>query len=151
MNRSGTIREFLSSPLGDQVRLSVAALLLTVVSIAFTVGSFSGTRRYLLRLCDTASGVILGDPTPKRIVSAVEVADRLVPGHRTCLMRSLTAEGLLRLYAFRPDHRIGVAKETDAEMKAHSWLELGDEVLIGDLEDLSQYDPLPSLEMGDRI
>jgi hypothetical protein len=36
-------------------------------------------------------------------------------------------------------------------MKAHSWLELGDEVLIGDLEDLSQYDPLPSLEMGDRI
>ena len=151
MNRSGTIRELLSSPLGDQVRLSVAALLLTVVSIGFRVGSFSRMRRYLLWICDATSRVVPGDPTPKQIVSAVDVADRLVPGHRTCLMRSLTAEGLLRLYAFEPDHRIGVAKETDAEMKAHSWLELGNEVLIGDLEDLSQYDPLPSLEMGDRI
>lgn len=66
-------------------------------------------------------------------------------------MRSLTAEALLRLYGFTPKHRIGVAKETETEMKAHSWLEFQDDVLIGELEDLSRYEPLPSLEMADRV
>lgn len=66
-------------------------------------------------------------------------------------MRSLTAEALLRLYAFTPDHRIGVTKEKETDMKAHSWLEIDDNVLIGNLEDLSRYEPLPSLQMWDQL
>lgn len=151
MGRTDTLQTFLSSPLGDQVRVSVSALLLASVSVGFVVGSFSRIRRYLLWLCDRVSAFVPGGPTPDQVVSAVDVADRLTPGDRSCLVRSLTAEALLRLYGFTPEHRIGVAKETDDEMKAHSWLELRNDVLIGDVENLSQYEPLPSLEMGDRI
>lgn len=151
MEQPSTIRRFLSSSPGDQARLSAATVLLIMISIGFVVGSFSRIRRYLLWSCDTISSVVPGSPTPARVVSAVDVADRLIPGERTCLMRSLTAEALLRLYAFTPEHRIGVAKESGDDMKAHSWLELRGDVLIGDLEDLSQYKPLPSLEMGDQI
>lgn len=151
MGRSAAFRAFLSSSPGDQARLSASAVLLVALSAGFAVGSFSRIRRYLLWVCDTISPIVLGNPTAGRVASAVDVADRLVPGDRTCLMRSLTAEALLRLYAYTPEHRIGVTKETDDEMKAHSWLELQGDVLIGGLEDLSQYQPLPSLEMGDQL
>jgi len=156
MSLTGTIRRFLLSSLGDQLRVLVALVLLVSVSIGFIVGSFSRLRRHLLWASDAVTHLVPGNPTPERVVSAVDVADRLVPGHRTCLMRSLTAEAMLRLYGFAPDHRIGVTKEggteeTDAEMKAHSWLELRNDVLIGDVGNLSQYEPLPSLEMGDRL
>ena len=146
-----TFRAFLSSRPGDQARVALGAALLVSVSIGFAVGSFSRIRRYLLRLCDLAASVVPGTPSPERVVSAVDAADRHVPGHRTCLMRSLTAEALLRLYGFAPDHRIGVTRERDTEMKAHSWLELRDDVLIGDLEDLSRYEPLPSLQMWEQL
>jgi hypothetical protein len=151
MRLNEAFQAFLSSSLGDQARLSVAAVLLITVSIGFIIGSFSRIRQHLLWLCSTVSPIIPGNPSPERIVSAVDTADRLIPGDRTCLMRSLTAEALLQLYAFTPEHRIGVTKETKNEMKAHSWLELRNDVLIGDIEDLSRYEPLPSLEMGDRL
>lgn len=151
MGETSTLLAFLSLRLGDQARVTLSAIFLVLTSAGFAVGSFSQIRRYLLWLCDISSPVVPGTPTPKRIVSAVDAADRHTPGDRTCLMRSLTGEALLRLYAFMPDHRIGVAKETEVEMKAHSWLELHEEVLIGDLDDLSQYTPLPSLQMWDQL
>lgn len=151
MKRYSLLRVFLASSLGDQVRMTLAGVLLVSISIGFAVGSFSRIRRYLLRLCDSASVIALGSPNPEKIVDAVDVVDRYVPGDRSCLIRSLTAESLLRLYEFTPEHRIGVAKETDEGMEAHSWLELRGDVLIGDLDDLSRFEPLPSLEMGDRM
>lgn len=151
MGLINTFRAFLSSRPGDQARVALAAVLLVSISLWFVVGSFSWIRRYLLWFCDVASPIVPGTPAPEQIVPAVEAADRHIPGHRTCLMRSLTAEALLRLYAFTPDHRIGVTKEAKTNMKAHSWLELHDDVLIGDLEDLSRYEPLPSLRMWEQL
>lgn len=151
MRKTSTIRTFLLSRPGDQARITLAAVLLVSISLWFSIGSFSQIRKYLLWFCDVSSSIVLGAPTPERIVSAVDVADRHVPGDRTCLMRSLTAEALLRLYAFTPDHRIGVTKEKETDMKAHSWLEIDDNVLIGNLEDLSRYEPLPSLQMWDQL
>jgi hypothetical protein len=82
--------------------------------------------------------LVVGSPTPTRIVWAVEAADHDLPGDRTCLVRSLTAETLLRLYGYHPRHQIGVTK-TNEGMEAHSWLEYGSDVLIGDIENLSEY------------
>lgn len=151
MSRYSLFRSFLSSPLGDQVRVLLAAVLLVSTSVGFALGSFSRIRQGLLWLSSRLSPIVPGTPTAERVVSAVEAADRPLPGHRTCLMRSLTAETLLQLYAFTPEHRIGVTTETTDGMKAHSWLELHDTVLIGDLEDLSRYEPLPSLRMWEDL
>jgi hypothetical protein len=55
------------------------------------------------------------------------------------------------LYAFEPDHKIGVATGSDASMEAHSWLEYDDEVLIGDVNDLNRYEPLPSIDAATEL
>lgn len=151
MSRNSLPEAFFSSPPGDKVRVILAAVLLVSVSVGFGVGSFSRIRRGLMWVSNSLSPVVPGVPTPERVVSAVDAADHFVPGHRTCLMRSLTAEVLLRLYQFEPEHRIGVTTETTGEMKAHSWLELHDTVLIGDLEELSRYEPLPSLQVWEEL
>lgn len=106
----------------------------------------SRTRALLLWLGDHGARFVPGDPTPHRVVSAVQIADYRLPGDRSCLVRSLAAETLLRVYAFKPDHKIGVTTESDPSMKAHSWLEYQNEILIGDVDDLDQYEPLPSID-----
>jgi len=58
---------------------------------------------------------------------------------------------LLLLYGFAPEHRIGVAKEEDGEISAHSWLKLDDDVIIGELDDHARFDPLPPLEATEAI
>lgn len=145
MGRLSTFRAYST---GDEARVSLSAVLLPVVWIAVVVGSFSRVRAGLLWVADRAA--VPGDPTPARVATAVAVADGWLPGERTCLVRSLTAETLLRLYGHRPVHRIGVDTGVADGMKAHSWLEHGDEILIGDLEDLDRYTPLPPLDEGDE-
>lgn len=139
---------FLSYPFGTQARLLAAAALLVSLAVGIVVAPFARVRDALLWLADRAAAVVPGDPKPGRVVAAVEVADGELPGERTCLVRSLTAETLLRLYGHAPEHRIGVDPDAEGGMKAHSWLEYGGEILIGDLEDLSRYEPLPPLDGG---
>ncbi|GAB3673276.1 lasso peptide biosynthesis B2 protein [Halopiger thermotolerans] len=147
----GRTPSFLSYSVGDQVRvLAAAALLLSLPPVLGAI-RFERVRRVLLRASDAAAVAIPGDPAPARIVSATEAADRHLPGSRRCLVRSLTTETLLRLYAFTPDHRIGVTKGADGVVKAHSWLEFDGEILIGELENLSQYEPLPPLNRGTNL
>ncbi len=147
----GRIFSFLSTRLGDQFRLLFAAALLVLLPILFQVGTFARIRRRLVRLSERVARFVPGTPTHTRVVSAVEVADRHLPGDRKCLTRSSAAEVFLCLYGFAPDHRIGVTKEDDGEIAAHSWLELDNEVIIGDLNDLARFDPLPSLDAADAV
>lgn len=147
----GRVSAFLSARLGDQVRLLLAAVLLLLLPVVFSVGTFARIRRRLVRLSERVARFVPGTPTHTRVVSAVEVADSHLPGDRKCLTRSSAAEVLLCLYGFAPDHRIGVAKEDDGEIAAHSWLELDDDVIIGDLNDLARFDPLPSLDAADVV
>lgn len=140
---------FLSLPRGDKVRLLSAALLLVLVRIGIAARPFGAVRAVLLRTAAAAGSRIPGRPSPERVVWAVDAADRHCPGDRTCLVRSLTSEALLRLYGYEPTHRIGVDKESEDGIAAHSWLEYEGDVLIGDLEDLSRYDTFPALDDGD--
>ena len=145
MARKETFRAISSWSLGDHARVSLAALLLVSISLGFGVGSFSQFRRHLLWLTDRSTALIRGHPTPERITAAVEIADRFVPGRRTCLMRSLTAEILLRLYDFTPEHCIGVDNAGN-QLEAHSWIEYEEDILIGDQSGISKFEPLPPLE-----
>lgn len=142
----GRISTFLSANPGDQFRLLLAAALLYLLPVVFSVASFVRAQRGLVWLSEGLARVIPGTPTHLRVVSVVEVADQQLPGERTCLMRSSTAEVLLCLYGFTPDHRIGVTKEENGDIAAHSWLELDGDVIIGELDDLARFDPLPSLD-----
>lgn len=147
----GRITGFLAIPFGDKARILTAITLLIVVRVGVFVVSFDRFRRLLLAPMAPLSRIVPGSPGLTRVVWAVEVADRHLPGHRTCLMRSLTTEALLRLYALTDDidHRIGVDKTADGEFEAHSWIESDGEILIGDVEDFSRFEPLPPLSERD--
>lgn len=146
----GKLRTFLSYPLGTQVRLIAGACLLLVLPVALRLVSFSCLRETLLSIATGAGHVHIDDPQAVHVARTVAVADRALPGSRKCLTRSLTTEFLLRVYGYSPTHRIGVDKEPDGTVKAHSWIEHEGRILIGDLEDLNRYEPLPPLDGGDE-
>lgn len=148
MNR---LLKFLSARIGDQCRLLLAGFLLLLLPVVFSIGSFVQVRQRMMWISKWAARIVPGTPTYIRVVSAVKLADHHLPGSRKCLIRSSTAEVLLLLYEFTPEHRIGVAKEEDGEISAHSWLELDGDVIIGELDDLARFDPLPSLEVTEAI
>jgi len=141
-----TLSRYRSLTVGDVGRLSVATGLLAILRVSFVVLSFAPTRDRLLEVVSRLAPAIPGTPSPRRVVWAVEVADRRLPGSRTCLMRSLSAEALVRLYGYDPAHRIGVDPGSNDGFAAHSWLEWDGTIIIGDLADLSKYEPLPPLD-----
>ncbi|EMA70028.1 lasso peptide biosynthesis B2 protein [Halorubrum kocurii] len=136
---------------GDPIRFLLAVALLLSLPLVLTNVVMSRTRASLLRISNYGALIVPGDPTAHRVVSAVKIADYYLPGGRTCLVRSLAAETVLRLYAFEPDHQIGVTTESDTPMEAHSWLEYRNEVLIGELNDLDRYEPLASMDAGKEL
>ncbi|WP_424016474.1 lasso peptide biosynthesis B2 protein [Halorientalis pallida] len=146
----GKLGAFVRISTGDRVRLLTAAVLLPVVRVALAVISFARLRAGLVRVADSTASFIPGSPRPERIAWAVDAADRTVPGDRTCLVRSLTTEALLRAYGHDPVHRIGVDRSEDGAVEAHSWIEYDGDVLIGQLDDLARYEPLPPLAGGDQ-
>ncbi|MFD1633374.1 lasso peptide biosynthesis B2 protein [Haloplanus ruber] len=142
------ITRFLSLSSGDKFRVLCSALLLLLTSFCIVLLPFSKVRAGLLRISTPDNRRVPGTPPPSRIVWAVNVTEYYLPGSRSCLVRSLAGETLLRLYGYAPTHRIGVNPHSEDGFIAHSWLEYDGDVLIGDLDDLSQYEPLPPLDGG---
>ena len=79
-----------------------------------------------------------------RVVWAVGAASRYVP-MSTCLTQALAAQVLLGGAKHPASVRIGVARAEGGRLRAHAWVESEGKVLIGGLEDLAHYAPLPSL------
>lgn len=131
---------------GDQVRLLAAAGLLMITWGGLLVFSFKSFRNHLLRVGYLSGRVLPGLPSPIHIAWAVDSADRHVPGDRKCLVRSLVTETILFAYGYKVDHRIGVDRAANGGLKAHSWIEYEDTILIGHLEDLDRFEPLPPLD-----
>ena len=146
----GRLQGFLELSPADEVRVLTSAFLLFVIAVGINVFSFSTVRSVLLRLATASSLVAPGTPSPQWIARIVDISDRHLPGHRTCLVRSLSTETLLYSYGYTPEHRIGVARTGDG-VEAHSWIEYDDSILIGNLDDLSRYEPLPSLDDGNEL
>lgn len=140
------LSKFAPDRIGDMFRVLLAEALLLSLPFAFAVGPFVKVRRKIVWISERGAQIVPGTPTHSRVVSAVEVADYQLLGSRRCLVRSSAGEALLLLYGFTPDHRIGVTKEADGEFAAHSWLELDGDVILGELNDLARFDPLPSLD-----
>lgn len=145
------IKRFLFLSVGDKARFVITVIQLLLLPVVLSHVSFSRVRTVLTYLSTATGRVVPGSPTPQRLARTVELADSHLSGERTCLVRSLTTETLLLLYGHTFNHRIGVKKSEEGAVEAHSWIEINDEVLIGELKDLSEYSPLPALDGGDDV
>jgi Transglutaminase-like superfamily len=85
-------------------------------------------------------------PSIGKIVWLVNVATRYSPGGAKCLARALVTKMLLTQFGYAPDLKIGVATAQGKGLQAHAWLEYRGQVIIGHLNDLSRFIPLPSLD-----
>jgi hypothetical protein len=83
------------------------------------------------------------DDTPdayriRQVGTSIEHMSRYVPAC-TCLVQALSADWLLK-WLRQPAHlRIGARRDADGKLLAHSWLESGGRVIVGNLPDLSAY------------
>lgn len=63
-----------------------------------------------------------------------------------CLTLALTAIFHYRRMLVPADLRIGVLRDKPGELTAHAWVERDGQVVVGQLDDLDRYLPLPSFD-----
>lgn len=85
-----------------------------------------------------------------KIVWAVSVASRYMPGGVKCLARALVTQVLLNWNGHAAQLRLGVAKGEEGQLEAHAWVESQGQIVIGGLSNLSSFTPLPSFR-GSRL
>ena len=85
------------------------------------------------------------DTARKRVKWALHWASRFTVGKVTCLPLALTGLYLLRHEGCPADLRIGVQRARGGSLKAHAWVECGQEVVIGGLEDFMDFHQLPRI------
>jgi hypothetical protein len=128
----------------DRRLLAEAFAAALAVRIGLSLLPFSTLRRVI----DAATrapraGVRRGRPPVARVVWAVEVAGRRLPG-TTCLARALTAHVLLTRRGYATRIHIGVARDEPGRLEAHAWVEGEGQVLVGG-EAAERYTPLLAL------
>ena len=140
------IRRFVSLTSRERQLFLHALALLSVIRLGLERLSFQNLRRWLARLPlnsrQSASPVAI-----ETIVWAVEAASRLQPRGVKCLARALATQYLLAVNGYVAQLRIGVTKEASGNLEAHAWVEYQGKVIIGGLQHLSAFTPLPPLNI----
>ncbi len=81
----------------------------------------------------------------QRVVWAINVSCKLMPGTVKCLARALAAKVLLERRSCPCELKIGVAKSNAAKLEAHAWIEVQGYVVLGQLHDLDRFKPFPKI------
>ena len=141
------LRKFNSLPSGDRLLLISTFVLLGLVRLGLWLLPFGTWRRLIASVSQaTHKRQEVGKTDQGKIVWAVNVASRYMPGGAKCLARALTAQVLMSQYGYSPELRIGVAKGEGGQFEAHAWVEHQGQVVIGYLADLSRFTPLTAFE-----
>ena len=116
----------------DERRLLVsAACWLSVVQLGLGRLPFPRLRRLVTGGGRQVVRVACDLAVAERVVWAVTVASRYVPGRTTCLSLALTVQGVLARRGHPSRLHIGVVRGAEGQVDAHAWIECGGRVLIG--------------------
>ena len=141
------LRKFLHLNKRDRQLLISTALLLGTIRLGLWLHPSLTLRRLAAGMIKTKDKLHKPDQVSVgRVVWAVEVVSRYMPGKVKCLARALATQVLLSRHGHLTQFRIGVAKSSAEQLEAHAWVESQGRVVIGGLKDLGRYTPLPSLE-----
>lgn len=124
-------------------------LLLSSIRLGLWLLSFQTLQTLLARVSQPATSTVKLEPRSiGNIIWAVNLSSRYMPGQVKCLARALTTQVLMKQSHYTAELRIGVAKGESGKLEAHAWIEHQGRVVIGYLQDLSRYTPMPSLDRG---
>jgi len=133
------VKQFWHLSGSDRVLLLQTIILLLAIKLGLkftTVQQLRGQLQYYTRWKSTVSR------PASRLIWAVEVATRILPGDTKCLARALAAQALLLGHNYPAKVRLGVAKDADGNFEAHAWVESEGKVAIGQLQDGERFKPL---------
>ncbi|RWA68636.1 MAG: lasso peptide biosynthesis B2 protein [Mesorhizobium sp.] len=99
----------------------------SVVRLGLTIFSYNHVRGLVTRL-EARDDADIADL--RRIAWGVAAAARFVPG-ASCLTQALSGHYLLARQGSASKIRIGVRRDTGAELKAHAWLVSGNHIVLG--------------------
>jgi hypothetical protein len=145
------LHKFLWLSNSDRQLLLNTFILLGLVRLGLWLLPFQRLRQLLTKLGRSPLQYQQGQQIQlSKIVWAVNLSSRYLPGKVKCLARALTTQVIMTRHGFSPQLRIGVAKGETGKLEAHAWIESQGKIVIGYLKDLSRFTPLPSLE-GERL
>ena len=141
------LRKFVSLSSSDRNLLIQTAVLLSGIRLGLRFVSFPTLRRILDKISKTAPNSTQAyQSTLNRVVWAVDIVSKYMPGGVKCLARALATQVLLARRGYLVQLHIGVAKDEAGQLEAHAWIESQGSVVIGDLKDLDRYTHLATLE-----
>jgi hypothetical protein len=139
----------------ERAAVARAALLIWTIQAGLAVLPF----RRVLRAVDRFARPPATPPGPNAdssqfdrdlAVWSVEAAGRRLLSRNPCLPKALAVLVLFRRHGMEAELRLGVAREGDAPVRAHAWIESEGEVVIGGDVPLDEYTPLPVLPGSPR-
>ena len=142
--------KFLRLPTSDRQLLVGTFMLLGLVRLGLWLLPFQKLQELLRRVSQV--GIINETErsqnncrTVDTVIWAVHVSSHYMPGRVKCLARALTTQVITQRQGYSPELRIGVAKGESGQLEAHAWVELQGRVVMGFLQDLDRFSPMPSL------
>ncbi|AFZ02150.1 lasso peptide biosynthesis B2 protein [Calothrix sp. PCC 6303] len=140
------LRYFLRMRSRDRILLLMTFILMGTIRLGLWLLPF----RVLIKLHTKTMHLLQKVPNSTQvslahIIAYVNLSTRYMPGGAKCLARALTTQVLMHRYNHLGELRIGVSKNTVGSIEAHAWIEHQGQIIIGNLEDLPRFIPLPSL------
>jgi hypothetical protein len=142
------LHRLLNLSASDRCLLIQAFVLIGIIRLGLLALPFRTLLQFLEKINQPTlkSGQFTGQASVRKIVWVVNVISRYMPGQVKCLARALTTQVLMSWQGHSSELQIGVAKSNSGTLEAHAWVEHQGHVVIGNLQDLSHFIPLPSLK-----
>lgn len=135
------LRKVASLSWGERQLLATTAVLLVVSRSLLTLIGLDRTHRVLDLLVRVLPPYVRIRDLD-RIPWALNVVDAVVPIYLSCLMRAIVGERLFAANGYQTEIHLGVAK--DDAFEAHAWVEYDSEIVIGEVDEHSRFQPLDS-------
>ena len=142
-------RKFLQLPGEDRKILLVCGAILVVARLSLWLLPFDIVRKLASRQKRGARLTSESEAFVHKVSWAVSVIAASIRQLENCLVQAVATQFLLRRHGEAANLRIGVAKN-NAEFKAHAWVEVNGNVVVGGSKGLSAFVPLPPLKEESR-
>lgn len=138
----------LARAVGDRYLLFKTVLLLNAIRLGLWLLPFQRLCQLLVKLSKPFFHPGKSPQLSKgKVVWVINAASLASPGQVKCLARAMASQILLTHAGYSTQLRIGVAITETGALEAHAWVEDQGRILIGDLQDLERFVPLPTFEL----
>lgn len=137
------LRKFIHFSPGDQWLLIKSGMLMVSIRLGLWLYPFQDLQR-MLETHMRKKFFQAGQSELERVAWSIRAVGKCLP-FATCLVQALTAQLLLSRRGHQVALHIGIAKDKQGKLDAHAWIEYQGKVIVGSVDNLSNYTLLTSL------